>query len=126
MSQTETLEVDGILKVGGEVLDSPAGGGKLSGLSEDGCPRVNGYTVAWLLCPQGLYDPTGVAPKLYKKEGVAGHQRRLAQKPRVQAIMDLARRFRSASGVDYDEAYKKLERLVYELSTAEQLPVTPS
>lgn len=39
---------------------------------------------------------------------------RMVHKPAVQKIMDLARRFRSASGEFYDEAYKDVEQAAYE------------
>ena len=40
-------------------------------------------------------------------------------KPAVQRIMDLARRFRSAHGEDYDDAYKALEGAAYEALIAQ-------
>ena len=39
---------------------------------------------------------------------------RLRFKPAIQDMMDAARRFRSASGLDYDTAYKDLQEKMYE------------
>lgn len=49
-----------------------------------------------------------------KREGAAATSDRMRHKPAVQRIMDLARRFRSAPGDLYDDAYKAVEQAAYE------------
>lgn len=48
-----------------------------------------------------------------KREGATPSSDRMRHKPAVQQIMDLARRFRSAPGDLYDDAYKAVEQAAY-------------
>lgn len=49
-----------------------------------------------------------------KREAAAPAPDRMRHKPAVQQIMDLARRFRSAPGDLYDDAYKAVEQAAYQ------------
>lgn len=83
-------------------------------------PYTHCMALAPLTAPESEPAPKPAVPPLPFLVGEHAKQAAV-NKPIVQHIMDLARRFRAAPGGDYDVAYKSLEAFVYGVLAARPL-----
>jgi hypothetical protein len=121
------VDTRGYLDVGDEVMASPVGPGKITDLTDRGFPRVNHIAVVWCVAPNGLlFDPFNKAPDEFKRDPEQARRfaLKLAQKPTVQKLMDMARRLRSSPGGEhYDHDYQLLQNALYEAILAGPKPI---